>query len=39
MFHCMLCEGVEGAQVFKWLILIENALIEKAIHTDMEEYL
>lgn len=35
----MLCEGVEGAQVFKWLILIENALIEKAIHTDMEEYL
>ena len=30
----MLCEGVEGAQVFKWLILIE-----KAIHTDMEEYL
>lgn len=22
----MLCEGVEGAQVFKWLILIENAL-------------
>ena len=20
----MLCEGVEGAQVFKWLILIEN---------------